>query len=132
MTDADLSTLYEAQRGAPDVAATLALCAVDDCADYGRVELDAEGRIARFEEKATGLGPGLVNVGAYACAKRLLDAIPCDQKVSLETEVFPALLETRQLQGWSFRGAFFDIGVPERLASAATHRLFAQPGANTP
>ena len=99
------------QRGA---LATLALRAVADAARYGRVTAE-DGRVTAFLEKdATRPGAGVINGGVYIIKREaldLVDALPC----SLETQVFPALIERGQIVGREFSGYFLDVGLPEAL-----------------
>ena len=114
--EADLAsfTRWHRRRGA---AATLLLARVPDTGRYGRVELDAEGRVLRFEEKGSPGGPGWVNAGVYLLSRRLLSTIPAGRPVSLEREVFPAWIG-RGLYGHRSTGRFLDIGTPEAYATA--------------
>lgn len=104
---------------------TLLLVRVPDVSRYGRVECDAAGTIARFEEKAAASGPGWINAGVYVLDRMLVAGIPSGRAVSLEREVFPAWLAAG-LRGYRCDADFLDIGTPESYARAA--EFFAGPG----
>ncbi len=108
-----LAAAHEA-RGA---AATLWLVGMDDCRRYGAVERAGDGRVLSFREKSPDLGAGLINAGVYLFARAALDAIPAGAPVSLESDVFPALIG-RGLYAAVGDGPFLDIGTPESYGSA--------------
>jgi len=95
-----------------------------DTARFGRVECDANHRIAAFLEKSRDGGPGWINAGIYALDRGLVEALPANQPLSLEREAFPAWI-ARGLRGFPCAGAFLDIGTPESYAAAAA--FFAAP-----
>jgi NDP-sugar pyrophosphorylase family protein len=97
--------------------ATLALVEVGDTSRYGRVRLDGEGWVEAFEEKARSAGGGLINAGIYVLEREVVEGIPAGRAVSMEREVFPALIG-RGLKGHVSDGRFIDIGTPESLARA--------------
>jgi NDP-sugar pyrophosphorylase family protein len=118
--DADpraLVSFHTARRA----GATLLLVRVPDRSRFGSVRLGDGGRIAAFEEKGLA-GPGLVNAGVYALSRNVLDAIPAGRPVSLESEVFPALVGGG-LFGFVAHARFIDIGTPESFREAG--RFFA-------
>jgi NDP-sugar pyrophosphorylase family protein len=118
--DIDLRALirYHQSRKA---RATIALAEVENTARYGSVEINAQGEITCFLEKAQ-KGLGLINGGVYMLSGEVLALIPRGRAVSLEREVFPRLIG-HGLYGLSFRGYFVDIGVPEDYL-----KLQAEPG----
>jgi len=97
--------------------ATLALVEVEDASRFGVVSLDCQGFITSFAEKSS-LGPGLINGGIYVFEPSVLDYIPPRTQVSLEEEVFPALVELKLLRGHVAQGYHIDIGTPESYAQA--------------
>jgi len=91
----------------------VALFRVADASARGRVERDADGRIARFIEKDAGHGgPAWVNGGVYAFAPRMWSTIPAAGAVSLEHDVLPRLAAEGRLLGVETEGEFWDIGTP--------------------
>ena len=105
--------------------ATLAVVKVADSGRYGSVHLDRKGRITAFLEKRGRLGrkiretrKGLINGGVYVFEKKVLKTIGRGQNVSLEREVFPALLAEKCVYGFKTESYFLDIGMPEDLRRA--------------
>lgn len=115
--DADLQALAEfhrRQNAAHGALGTLALTEAQDASNYGAVTLDAENKILRFEEKSAQAAVSkLINAGIYVLEPEILQHIPPAQKVSLEKETFPALLnQGHRLFGYETTGYFVDIGTP--------------------
>jgi NDP-sugar pyrophosphorylase family protein len=99
---------------------TLALSRVDDGSDYGQVELSEDGRILNFLEKGTRSTVGLVSGGLYLLTTAIFDYAPTGHSLSLEREVFPAVLSSgARLNGYVASVSHYDIGTPERYAGAA-------------
>lgn len=118
--EADLQAFYH-QHQAVKANASLLLVYLLDTRRYGRVEIDEDGRVVRFEEKGQSTS-GWINAGIYLLSRVFLQAIPTGRVVSLEKEVFPAWLG-RGLYGFSScladsRERFLDIGIPEDYAAA--------------
>jgi NDP-sugar pyrophosphorylase family protein len=121
--DLDLPALVAAHERAGALL-TVAAAAVDDADRYGRLEVSATGFVERFREKDVAVGPGLINAGVYLVEPALLGHIPAGRAVSLECEVFPALLAGGGKIAVSAQaGAFFDIGTPSSYGSFADFRL---------
>jgi len=97
--------------------ATLLLSKVSDTRRYGRVHMDADGLVLRFDEKDDREGGGWINAGIYVFNSCLLRTIPANRAVSLEREMFPAWI-SRGLYGYRGEGRFLDIGMPEEYAMA--------------
>jgi len=112
----DLAALRSAHR-ARAALATLWLEPVEDGGRFGTVELEADGRISGFREKAGGGGRPLASAGVYLVERSVVDRVPAGRPASLERDVFPALAG-RGLFGVRGRGGFVDIGTPESLAGA--------------
>jgi mannose-1-phosphate guanylyltransferase len=98
--------------------ATISLWQVEDPEPFGVVDMDADGRIRRFQEKpkreeAFSL---LINAGAYALEYEALDYIG-DGFVSMERDVFPRITE-RGMFGMRFDGYWVDCGTRENLLKA--------------
>jgi len=98
--------------------ATIACYPVEDAAERGTVEFDAEGRLRAFREKAAA-GPGWVSGGVYALEPRAFADVPADRATSLERDLFPRLLDRGEaIAAWRGGGGFWDMGTPEGLARA--------------
>jgi NDP-sugar pyrophosphorylase family protein len=102
-----------------DADMVMALQEVADVSRYGSVALDQDGRISEFVEKGAATGPGLINAGVYMLRKQIVRDLPARTAISLETEVFPRLLD-RSLYGLICTGLFIDIGIPNDLERAQT------------
>lgn len=114
--DVDLRDFWACHRSR-ETDATLVMAAVSNAAPYGRLQVDADGRILGFDEKDVEGGSGWINAGIYLFSRSLLGTIPEGRPVSLEREMFPAWIG-RNIYGYRSAGRFIDIGTPERYASA--------------
>jgi histidinol phosphatase-like enzyme len=77
--------------------------------------VEERGSVVAFLEKDLSRpGPGVINGGIYVLKREILDLIH-DLPCSLEQDIFPALVERRQIRGCEFDGYFLDIGLPETL-----------------
>lgn len=100
------------------IKAGMLLVKVSDTSRYGRVEMDAKGRVERFLEKGEARGPGWINAGLYLLNKNLLSSIIRGKKYSLERDFFPGLANKGLLYGHTSPGAFLDIGTPDSYKRA--------------
>jgi len=98
--------------------ATIALAGVKDTQRYGSVEINDQGEVTGFLEKAY-RGPGVINGGIYVFQRKLLSSIPDGRVISLERDVFPQLVG-HGFHGISFESYFVDIGVPGRYRELQT------------
>jgi len=115
--DLDVAALVHAHESSRALL-TVAAAKVADADRYGRLETTASGLVARFREKDAAAGPGSINAGVYLVEPALLGHIPTGRAVSLECDVFPALLVGGQAIAVSPQtGAFFDIGTPASYQS---------------
>ena len=90
---------------------------VADASRYGRLDVAGDGRLLRFSEKQP--GAGLINAGIYLLRRRLLDHFPRRTPLSMERDVFPALLGGgARLKVHRCQAPFLDIGTPETVAQA--------------
>ncbi len=120
LTDADLGAMlaFHRERGAQ---ATIYLTRVPDPTQYGLVELDEGGRIRDFVEKPdpTRVSTDTVNAGVYILDRGLLARVPTGRMVSIEREVFPALVgDGVPCYGWVRGHYWLDIGTPEKYRQA--------------
>ncbi len=114
---------FHADRGA---LATVALHEVDDPSSFGAAALDGD-RILRFVEKpAPSEAPSSwVNAGRYVFEPAVLDTIPRGREVSMEREVFPALVP-HGLFGFRFSEYWSDAGTLDGYLRASALVLGAQ------
>jgi NDP-sugar pyrophosphorylase family protein len=100
-----------------DAMATLLLVENSDTKRYGKVEIDGNGIILKFEEKTESEGPGWINAGIYLFQQGFIKSIPSERPVSLEREIFPSWIG-KGLYGFKSDGLFIDIGTPESYQAA--------------
>jgi mannose-1-phosphate guanylyltransferase len=114
LTDIDL-TAQIAQHRATGARATLALVPVPDPSAYGLVILAPDRSVADFIEKPSAdvAGEKLISAGAYVLERDILALVPPARNVSIEREVWPALVGNG-LYGFSSDGYWLDIGTPAR------------------
>jgi D-glycero-alpha-D-manno-heptose 1-phosphate guanylyltransferase len=109
--DGDLDSIVYFHKEQSAVV-TLSLYPVDDVSRYGSVEVDRDGRITGFREKAEGAGPGLINAGLSVLSGEFIRSLP-DGPFSMEQEIFPALVKSGRMFGLCMKRPFFDIGTPK-------------------
>jgi mannose-1-phosphate guanylyltransferase len=114
LTDIDL-TAQIAQHERTEAKATLALVGVADPSAYGLVRLAEDRSVTEFVEKPSSdqIDTNLISAGAYVLQREILDLIPPDRNVSIEREVWPALIGDG-LYGFPSESYWLDIGTPER------------------
>ncbi len=105
-----LLTFQKMQRG----IGTLAVVDAGERRDGGLVDVSPSGRVARFVEKAAPAGRAWLNAGIYAFERRVFDSIAAGAAVSLEGDVFPALVP-KGFYAFPSTKPLYDIGTPERL-----------------
>ena len=82
----------------------------------GRVQLDADGRVIRFEE---GGQQGLVNAGVYLLESSIREFIPADGPFDFARELFPRLLDLGvEMHGFELDGFCLGLDTPESWACA--------------
>ncbi len=105
----DFDRLVEAHEKGGGIG-TIALWPVEDVSAYGIVAIE-RGRITKFVEKPPkGEAPSnLANAGRYVFEPTVFDFIETGRPVSLEREVFPALMG-RGLTPYRYEGFWSDAG----------------------
>ncbi len=120
LTDLDLSAQI-AQHETTGATGTLALVPVPDPSSYGLVRLREGGAVEEFLEKPspdTVLDTNLISAGAYVLERSVLDLIAPDRNVSIEREIWPALVD-QGLYGYVDEHAYWiDVGTPARYLQA--------------
>lgn len=113
LTDIDVSALvaFHDERGAEG---TIALHKVEDPSAFGVVPTDAQGRVEAFVEKPPRdeAPTDLINAGIYVLEPSVLDRIAPDRRVSIEREVFPAMVESGTLYATADDAYWIDAGTP--------------------
>lgn len=127
---ADISPARALLDERDDVDGVILGVRVADAGRFGSLAMDADGRLTGFAEKRP--GSGVINAGVYFLRRRLLAQFPQKEPLSMETEVFPALLAGgARLWVVSTDAPFLDIGTPESLQEAEGF-LRHHIGANIP
>ncbi len=118
LTDLDL-TAQIAQHVRTRATGTLALVGVEDPSAFGLVRMTPDRAVTEFVEKpaAEEIDTNLISAGAYVLERGIVDMIPPDRKVSIEREVWPALVGDG-LYGYPCDAYWLDVGTPERYLQA--------------
>jgi NDP-sugar pyrophosphorylase family protein len=105
---------YNAKKANSGGIGAMALTEIDDARNYGSVTVNADHEILSFNEKSESIGrTKLINAGIYLLEPEIFNFIPPAEKISLEKETFPALLNNgHRLFGYETRSYFVDIGTP--------------------
>jgi len=113
LSGADLGALLET-HDATSADLTLHLVRVGDPRAYGCVPTDDDGVVTAFLEKTQDPPTDQINAGCYVFRRPLIDRIPRGRPVSVEREVFPALLsEGVRVYGYVDATYWRDMGTPE-------------------
>jgi NDP-sugar pyrophosphorylase family protein len=81
---------------------------VADVSRYGSVQLTNTDIVEKFTEKNLTTAKGLINAGCYVLSQDVLNAIPSNQKTSIETDIFPKFVG--KISGYRTKAHFIDIG----------------------
>lgn len=114
LSGADLAQLLDFHRSnRADV--TLQLVRVGDPRAFGCVPTDEEDRVVAFLEKTEDPPTDQINAGCYVVERNVIDRIPQGREVSVEREVFPALLADGDCKIYGYVDASYwrDMGTPE-------------------
>lgn len=114
ITDLDLSEQIAIHR-ATGAEGTIHLTPVEDPSRFGVVPIDSDGKVTAFIEKPpAGEAPShWINGGTYVLEASVLDRIEQGRKVSIEREVFPAMVDDGTLYAIERDGRWVDAGTPE-------------------
>jgi len=119
LAEIDLDDMVHYHRQAK-TAGTIALATVEDISELGVIELQGS-LIKRFIEKPDPktTNSRLINAGIALFELGIFDFLPKRiRNVSIEREVYPAMVKNKKLAGYSFSGAWFDTGTMERYEQA--------------
>ena len=119
LTDLDLGRLvaYHDEHGGEG---TIALHRVDDPSAFGVVPTDQNGRVEAFVEKPPRdeAPTDLINAGTYVLEASVLQRIADGRKVSIEREVFPAMVADQALFALDGNTYWIDTGTPLKYLDA--------------
>ncbi len=118
ISDCDLDKMLECHKvSGADVS--IAVVEVENPRDFGVIIVDGEKRISQFIEKPQNPVSNLINAGIYIIHPEILDEMPADREVSIEREVFPALIERgKKLFAYVHKGYWKDVGTIQNYRSA--------------
>jgi mannose-1-phosphate guanylyltransferase len=124
LTDLDVTALvalHHTRRG----EATIHLTPVLDPSRYGVVVTDEHGRVLEFVEKPpAGTAPtNNINAGTYVLEPSFLERVTPDAAVSVETQVFPEMVEHGTLFAMHDASYWLDAGTPSSYLQANTDVL---------
>lgn len=119
LRDADVRQLLEFHV-ARKAKATILLTRVSDPSRYGLVRVDESGRVQGFVEKPRPeqIDTNAINAGMYVLEPEVLDLIPAGRSVSIEREIFPALVDEGSLFALALPGYWLDVGTRESYLQA--------------
>ncbi len=105
---------YNEKKAKSGGIGAMALTEIEDARNYGSVTVNAGHEILSFNEKSESAERSkLINAGIYILEPEIFNFIPPAEKISLEKETFPALLNNgHRLFGYETRSYFVDIGTP--------------------
>ncbi|QXC61436.1 NDP-sugar synthase [Aquihabitans sp. G128] len=115
LTDLDIGALvrfHDEHHG----EGTIALHKVDDPSAFGVVPTEADGKVIAFVEKPPRdeAPTDLINAGTYVLEASVLDRIADGRKVSIEREVFPAMVADGVLYATPGDTYWIDTGTPPK------------------
>ncbi|HEX2850728.1 MAG TPA: NDP-sugar synthase [Acidimicrobiales bacterium] len=129
LTDLDLSALvaFHRERSA---TASIALTPVDDPSHFGVVPTDADGRVVAFIEKPPRdeAPTNHINAGFYVFEPEVIDRVPVDGRLHLESKVFPPLADEGRLYALAFDDYWTDTGTPALYLAANLDYLAGRRG----
>ncbi len=85
--------------------------------DYGVIEMDDQGKIVKFREKADAQAKGYINAGIYVMDRKIFRIMPDIKKFSLEYDLMPIVI-SHGCYGFVTDGDLVDIGTPKRYSLA--------------
>ena len=113
LSGADLGAML-AMHDERDADVTLHLVRVSDPRAFGSVPTDADGNVLAFLEKTEDPPTDQINAGTYIFKRSVIDLIPRGREVSVEREVFPALLsDGAKVCGYVDSTYWRDMGTPD-------------------
>jgi mannose-1-phosphate guanylyltransferase len=118
LSDLDLTAMLASHRERGAVV-SISLHRVDDARAFGLVVTDGDGRVREFREKPTDAIPGEVNAGTYVLDPAVLRSWTPDHELSIEREVFPAVIAGGgAVFGFPANAYWMDLGTPEKYLQA--------------
>jgi mannose-1-phosphate guanylyltransferase len=130
LTDLDVTALM-AFHDAHGAEGTIALYPVDDPSAFGVVPTEPDGKVIAFVEKPPRdeAPTNLINAGTYVLEPSVLGRIDTGRKVSIEREVFPAMVLDGGLYAMADRSYWIDTGTPMKYLEAQFDLIDGRRGA---
>lgn len=91
---------------------TIAAVEVNECSRYGELILNG-GVVDKFLEKNSSNRSGLVNAGIYHLSPKIFNEFSLNENISLESDIFPNMVQKKLLKAIKVNTNFIDIGIPE-------------------
>ena len=105
---------------------TLHLTHVSDARAYGCVPVDDNGRVSAFFEKMENPITNTIDAGSYVFHPSVIDTIAANTVVSVERDVFPALVAAgKKIYGYIEDSYWLDIGTPGALLAGSQYLVAA-------
>ncbi len=118
LTDLDLTAMLALHRER-DALATIAMHHVEDARAFGLIHADPDGRVREFLEKPDQPIPGDINAGTYLLDPRVLEPWTAGAQISIERDVFPAVIEAgHPVFGFLSDAYWLDLGTPAQYLQA--------------
>ena len=128
ITDLDVGEMLQVHRST-GAEATIHLIEVDDPTRYGVVVPDPDGRVRAFVEKPQSPAPSnWINAGTYLMEPSVIDRIAPGRRVSVEREVFPAMVADGTLRALRHNTYWVDVGTPQAYLQAQLDLLDGRRG----
>jgi D-glycero-alpha-D-manno-heptose 1-phosphate guanylyltransferase len=108
--DVDFSAFHRFHRD-KHAELSLAMVMINDTGRYGRVDIESDCRVARFQEKQDKTS-GYINSGIYLLNTTVLSRLPAEGPSSFEKDLLMYCHEIC-MYGMPHSGFFVDIGVPD-------------------
>ncbi len=122
LTNLNLDDLFDFQRQ-EDTTATICVKPRMSEPKYGQAFLHGN-KIVKFMDSSETQGISIVNMGLYILKPEILNLIPKDTYMNLETDVFPRLALDKELSAFVFQGPWFDASLADSFDEAV--KEFAQ------
>ena len=97
---------------------TLGVVMRKSISESGKVVVNRRGQITSFVEKPRVNGGGLVNCGIYTFSPGVTNIIKGKKRFSLEKDLFPKIVNKKQLFAYKLENDFLDIGTPRNYLLA--------------
>ncbi len=113
LADIDLKEMGRFHKSHPGLA-TMALANVEDVSQLGVAEMRGDKIVNFVEKPKKGEEPSnLINAGIAMLEPEVIQYIPKEGFSMIEQDVYPNLVEDKELHGYPFDGAWYDTGTPE-------------------